>query len=68
MFDLQNNKTEYISELKTALVAEYDAFYKKYQEHHIYAFCLVLDEFLNPQYTTVSTEKSLLTEHENKFQ
>lgn len=68
MFDLQSNKTEYISELKTALIAEYDAFYKKYREHHIYAFSLVLDEFLSPQYTTVSTEKSLLTEQENKFQ
>ena len=68
MLDLQSNKTEYISELKTALVAEYDSFYKKYHKHHLYAFTLVLDEFLNPQYTTVSTERSLLTEQENNFQ
>ena len=68
MFDLQIQKTEYLSELKNALIHEYDAFYKKYHEHGIYAFSLVLDEFLNPQYTTVSTENSLLNENENKFQ
>ena len=68
MPDLQIQHTEYLPELTAALIQEYDTFYKKYHTQGIYAFCLVLDKFLTPQYTTVSTDNSVLTEHENKFQ
>lgn len=56
------------SELKKALLNEFDALYKKYQDQGIYAFALVLNNLLVPECTAVSTKKSLLSETENKFQ
>ena len=68
MFDLQFSQSEYLADLKTALLHEFDTLYKKYQDQGIYAFALVLDGLLVVQYTTVSTQQSLLTEVENKYQ
>lgn len=68
MFDLNLSQSEYLSDLKTALLNEFDALYKKHQDQGIYAFALVLDGLLVAQYTTVSTRKSLLSDAENKFQ
>lgn len=68
MFDLNLSQSEYLSDLKTALLHEFEALYKKHQDQGIYAFALVLDGLLVAQHTTVSTKKSLLNEVENKFQ
>ena len=68
MFDLQFNESEYLADLKTALLHEFDALYQKHQDQGIYAFALVLDDLLVAQYSTVSTKKSLLSEAENKNQ
>lgn len=68
MFDLNLSQSEYLSDLKIALLHEFEALYKKQQDQGIYAFALVLDDLLVAQYTTVSTKKSLLNETENKFQ
>lgn len=68
MFDLQFSQSEYLADLKTALLHEFDALYKKYQSQSIYAFALALGGLMVVQYTTVSTQKSLLSEAENKFQ
>lgn len=68
MFDLQFSQSEYLADLKTALMHEFDALYQKHQAQGIYAFALVLDGLLVAQYTTVSTQKSLLSEVENKYQ
>lgn len=68
MFDLQFSQSEYLADLKTALLHEFDALYQKHHDQGIYAFALVLDGLLVAQYTTVSTKKSLLTEVENKYQ
>ena len=68
MFDLQFNESEYLADLKTALLHEFDALYQKHQDQGIYAFALVLDDLLVAQYSTVSTKKSLLSEAENKYQ
>lgn len=68
MFDLNASQSEYLSDLKTALLHEFEALYKKHQDQGIYAFALVLDGLLVAQYTTISTQKSLLNEAENKFQ
>lgn len=68
MFNLQFSQSEYLADLKTALLHEFDALYKKYQNQGIYAFSLVIDELMVAQYTTVSTHKSLLNEAENRFQ
>ncbi len=68
MFDLQSNQSKYLADLKTALLHEFDTFYKKYHLQNIYAFAVVLDQLLVPQYTTVSTQESLLNEVENKYQ
>lgn len=68
MFDLQFSQSEYLADLRTALLHEFDALYHKYNQQKIYAFALVLDELLLAQYSTVSTQKSLLNEAENRFQ
>lgn len=68
MFDLNVNQSEYLADLKTALLNEFDALYKKHHDQDIYAFALVLDDLWLAQYSTVSTRKSLLNEVENKYQ
>lgn len=68
MFDLNLSQSEYLADLTTALLHEFDALYKKHQDQGVYAFTLVLDSLLVAQYTTVSTQKSLLSDAENKFQ
>lgn len=68
MFDLSFSQSDYLADLKTALLHEFDALYKKHQDQGIYAFALVLDDLLVAEYTTVSTKKSLLSEPENKYQ
>lgn len=65
MFD---SKSVYLVDLKKALLFEFDALFKKYKDHKIYAYALVLDELFLAQYSAVSTDESLLTETENKFQ
>lgn len=68
MFDLKFSQSEYLADLKTALLHEFDALYLKYNDQQIYAFALVLDTLLVAQYSTVSTQQSLLNEVENKHQ
>lgn len=68
MFDLQLSQSEYLTDLKQALLNEFDALYRKYAAQDIYAFALVLDAVMFPQFSTVSTRQSLLNENENKFQ
>lgn len=68
MFDLQLSETEYLSSLKKILLHEFDSLYIKYRDQKIYAFALILDEHLIPQYTTLSTKMSLLNHEENRFQ
>ncbi|NHB58742.1 DUF4303 domain-containing protein [Acinetobacter sp. 194] len=68
MFDLKKDHAEYLSTLEKIIVNEFEALYSKYAEQSIYAFALVLDERMLPLYTTVSTNKSLLNQEENRFQ
>lgn len=68
MFDLQLTESDSMSDLKTALLYEFDDLYTRYKNHNIYAFALVLDDVWMPECSVVSTTDSLLNEFENKSQ
>lgn len=59
---------EHLQSFQAALIHEFFQLYEQYEQDHIYACALVLNEYLGFEYLAISTRRSLFSEQEDPAQ